>query len=444
MDHLPLTMMDAALVTQTMRGRPMTTHHVLEIGQELSRPSLEKALEALAAAHPGLRARTVERTFGWERTVEPFDPARARAQLTFTTQPAAIEDTAWISTPIDLAAEWPFRVRFGPTPRGAFTICFTLHHSVTDGHGALLLFDQLLDAALAVEARLPVPTLQTWGQAQPSPWSVIAAQGPRFLGALAAQTGKSLTRFWQKRADLHDAPDAAVDRFGVKVVPLPAAAWRALKQRATQLDCTRNDLLCAAAVRAAAEVRRERGQDAAPLRIVGGVDLRKFFGAEAPQSNWVGTLEADVAPEELNQPGLERLLHDRLKAAREPVPALVTPVLLGMLGTALPTKLFRHVFKSSDAPGGSHPYTLLVSHIRPPGKLCWPVALSPQSLWCASTLPRKPGVGLTITTVGEHVTIAACWPKPLVREETIDALLSHMQRDLGEAAAEASAARMSA
>jgi hypothetical protein len=34
--------------------------------------------------------------------------------------------------------------------------------------------------------------------------------------------------------------------------------------------------------------------------------------------------------------------------------------------------------------------------------------------------------------VGEQVTIAACWPKPLVREETITALLEEMLRELGE------------
>jgi hypothetical protein len=34
--------------------------------------------------------------------------------------------------------------------------------------------------------------------------------------------------------------------------------------------------------------------------------------------------------------------------------------------------------------------------------------------------------------VGDNVTIAACWPVPLVREETIDALLAQLSRALGE------------
>jgi hypothetical protein len=34
--------------------------------------------------------------------------------------------------------------------------------------------------------------------------------------------------------------------------------------------------------------------------------------------------------------------------------------------------------------------------------------------------------------VGDNVTIAACWPVPLVREETIDALLAELGRALGD------------
>jgi hypothetical protein len=106
--------------------------------------------------------------------------------------------------------------------------------------------------------------------------------------------------------------------------------------------------------------------------------------------------------------------------------------MLGMLGAILPVPAFRALFRRVDAPGRGNPFSILVSHIRPPGALCWPEALQPRSLWCASTLPRKPGLGLTVTTVGDHVTIAACWPRPLVREETIDALLAQLKRELGD------------
>lgn len=133
-----------------------------------------------------------------------------------------------------------------------------------------------------------------------------------------------------------------------------------------------------------------------------------------------------MTPAELRAPGLEQLVHARLREARAPHRALVTPVLLGMLGRALSASQFRALFRRSDAPGGSFPYTFLLSHIRPPEQQCWPEALGPKALWCASTLPRKPGLGLTVTTVGEEVTIAACYPKPLVDPKTVDALLKRL------------------
>jgi hypothetical protein len=430
-DRLPLTMMDAAIVSQTMPGRPMTTHHVLEFGAAISRPALERAVEHLAAAFPQLRARALEGFWRWERTVDAPDPARARAQLTVVAQPGFLEESSWVQTPFAVGTEWPFRVRYGPTPRGTFTLCFTLHHSVTDGHGALVLFDALLNAALAAEAGRPLLAPEPV-PAPAAPWRTIVSKGPGFLLAVALAALKSMPLIWHHRAVLLDAPRAPIEGFGVKVLPLSAQAWLNLKARATELGCTRNDLLCAAALKAVAAVRRGRAEQELPLRMLGVADLRTFFNAPGPQSNWMGTLEVDISPAELAGPELERLLHARLVAGRDTVPALATPVLLGVLGALLPVAAFRELFRRIDAPGPHHPFSILVSHIRPPGELCWPEALQPRALWCASTLPRKPGLGLTITTVGDNVTIAACWPVPLVREETIDALLAELGRALGD------------
>lgn len=428
---LPLTMMDAAIVSQTMPGRPMTTHHVLELGAPLSRGALERAVEHLSASYPGLRTRPKEHFFGWERIVDAPDAARARAQLTFLTAPGLVEQSSWVETPFKLNDEWPFRVRYGPTPRGTFSLCFTLHHSVTDGHGALVLFDALLAAALAAEAGRPMPEAVA-APAPVAPWRTILKRGPAFLFALVLKILSHVPLMWQHRAVLLDAPLAPVEGFGVKVLPLSPRAWMELKTRATALGCTRNDLLCAAALKSVAAVHRARAERDLPLRMLGVADLRPFFGAPGPVSNWMGTLEVDVTPAELDAPGLELLLHRQLVAGRDPLPALATPALLGVLGTILPVPMFRAFFRWIDAPGTSNPFSILVSHIRPPGGLCWPEALQPRGLWCASTLPRKPGLGLTITTVGDHVSIAACWPRPLVREETIDALLAQLRVELGD------------
>lgn len=73
----PLAGFDAALVAQTYAGRPMTTHHVLELDQPLPIEQWQRAVEAWVEHFPELRS--------------------------------------------------------------------VMHHSVTDGHGAVMLFDALLE-----------------------------------------------------------------------------------------------------------------------------------------------------------------------------------------------------------------------------------------------------------------------------------------------------------
>lgn len=431
--RLPLSMMDAALVSQTMPGRPMTTHHALEVGVPLSRPALERAVEHLAAAHPALRARATERFWRWTREADPMDAARARACLEVVEAPGFLEDGDWLERPFALAADWPFRVRYGPTPRGTFSLCFTLHHSVTDGVGALTLFDEFLRAATAAEERRPLPPLPEEPPPVVAPWRALFSKSPRVLFGLAWYALRSLRLTWQHRAVLLDLPEAPVTGFGARVLHLSPAAWRALKDRAAAQGCTRNDLLSAAALRAVAAVRRERGLSDEPWRLLTPMDLRPFFGEHSPRSNWMGTIEVDVAPAELSAAGLEQLLHRRLAEGKAPARAAATPVMLGAVGALLPARLYKELFRRIDAPGRANPFSLLVSHIRPPGALCWPPALLPRSLWCASTLPRKPGLGLTVTTVGDAVSVAVCWPRPLVREETIDALVAQLRVELGDA-----------
>lgn len=430
--RLPLTMMDAAIVSQTMPGRPMTTHHVLELGSPLRRSSLERAVEHLAAAHPALRARATESFWRWTRTADPVDPARARACLEVVDVPGWVEAGGWMERTFALGADWPFRLRYGPTPRGTWSLCFTLHHSVTDGVGALTLFDELLAVAAAAEAERPLPALAEAPAKVVAPWRAVFRQSPRFLLGLSWFALRSLRLTWQHRAVLLDLPEAPITGFGVRVLHLSPAAWRTLKERATAQGCTRNDLLSAAVLRAAAAVRRERGESDEPWRMLTPMDLRPFFGETSPRSNWMGTIEVDVAPAELVAAGLEQLLHRRLAEGKAPMRAAATPVLLGALSVILPARLYKEMFRRIDAPGRANPFSLLVSHIRPPGALCWPRSLSPRGLWCASTLPRKPGLGVTVTTVGDVVSLAVCWPRPLMREATIDALVAHLEHELGD------------
>lgn len=77
-------------------------------------------------------------------------------------------------------------------------------------------------------------------------------------------------------------------------------------------------------------------------------------------------------------------------------------------------------------------HTILLSHIRPRMPRCWPLGLRPRRLWCTSLLPRKPGLGLTVTTMGDDVTIAASWRADALRRSTVDEFLARWSSAMSE------------
>lgn len=248
---LPLSPMDEALIAQTYPGRPMTTHHVLECARVPRVGSLLRAAEHLAAHVPALRAQTVEVEGRLVRTATAHDPSRARQAVLFGFRPEEVQDSGWVDRPFALDREWPFRVLVTPTPRGTWSIAFTLHHSVTDGRGALALFEAFLASALAEDARAPLPPFALASRHSISTWEVLAGHGRAFGRQLAKELARSPLRFWSRRASLLDRPEAMPEGFGLKVVRVPREQWRALKARAERAGCTRNDLLWCDALRAA-------------------------------------------------------------------------------------------------------------------------------------------------------------------------------------------------
>ncbi len=424
--RLPLTAMDRALIAQTLPGRPMSTHHALEVRAHLPPELLAEAAAHLARTCPTLRSVIVDPL---SREVSPFSSERLAAALQLE-ETGSVAGSDWLARPFELALDWPFRLRQASLPDGRQELTFTLHHSVTDGRGALTLFDWLLRTALALRAGAPPP---------PSPLSPRASR-PLLLDVfrhaeanvarLVTQTGRNALRFLQHRASLLDNPADSVDGFAVHVEDLATTEWHALKLAARRLRCTRNDLLWCAALRAADRSRQTRHLSEETFRLVGGVDLRGFFGAEDALHNWVGTMEADFTPAEVRTAELEALVHARLAQARTPEAALVTPVLLELLHGGLGRKRLGRIFAAADRGARPFLYSLLVSHIRAADGLCWHPELRPVRLWCASTLPRKPGLGITVTSNADHATLAACWPTPLARAETVRALLREVKAEV--------------
>ena len=399
----PLNRFDALLVAQTYPGRPMTTHHTLELDRPPALDRWVRALEQLVDDYPELSSRVVGSVRARRIVLAPDRSAiRARVIHEHDGSPLALE--RWLAEPIDPRSELPFRVRVGPAQDAEQAITLSLHHSVADGVGALALFDRLL-------------ALAGGGPVRPR-------RSAPFGGHRDAER-PPLRRLWAKleqlrrpAAQLIDLGDSQASGQHLALRRIDPSIWGSLGRLTRAAGVSRTTALWHAVATVAA---RQRVDDPGlPLRVLAGVDLRAQLGVcDDALGNWLGTLEHEHpvhdGPESWAQ------LHAALLDARKPEHAVLTPALLSASVGRLPSPLARAVFRHLDSDAWPSPFSLLLAHIRPREGRCWPLALCPRRLWCASTLPRKPGLGLTFTTVGDRVHVAAtCQAGVLRRARTGD------------------------
>jgi NRPS condensation-like uncharacterized protein len=405
----PLNGFDAALVAQTYDGRPMTTHHVLDIDRPLDVEHVRRATEQLVAIYPELCSR-IELAPKLRRFLAPPDRARVRRSVQVDDDGSVAALERWMARPIAIERDYPFAIRLAPGGCAAQSITLTLHHSLTDGHGALGVFDALLRLlqsqrprarAIMPAANLRVPVRQPWSHAM-----------------------RRIAMLCRPAAALVDDVDPNASGPALMLVPIPRDTWRTVGRRARRHGATRTTVLWHSAARAVSEVRE---QDS-PVRIMSPVDLRPALGVPRDAlQNWLGTIEHDVDPDDDI-----RDLHAELCRHREESRVLATPLVLSTLTNALPPRLATAVFRLVDSDRWPTTHTLMLTHLRPSPTLCWPSELAPRRLWCTSLLPRKPAIGLTITSVGDVVTIAASWRAADLRRPTVEAFLARWLAILAE------------
>lgn len=411
----PLNRFDRLLVAQTDVGRPMTTHHTLEIDRPIAVDGWVHALEQLVDDYPELGSRIVVGVRA-RRIVAAPSRSAIRARLIHDRDDADSALERWLAEPIQPTSELPIRVRIGPGQVAEQAITLSLHHSVCDGVGALALFDRLTKLAGGgpVEPRRSVPLAR---YAEPP--------RPRWRALLAR-----LRRLRRPAAQLidHANPHAVGQHLVLRMIG--PSVWGPLGRLTRAVGVSRTTALWHAAATVAARMRLD--DPSLPIRIVAGVDLRAQLGVpDDALGNWLGTLEHDSSPAPLGRdPDVWPRLHAALLRAREPEHVALTPALLAGLVDLLPRPLARAVFRHVDSDAWPSPMSLMLAHIRPPARRCWPLALWPRRLWCASTLPRKPGLGLTFTNVGDRVFVAATCQAAVLRRTTVerfvDALIDHL------------------
>lgn len=414
--RFPLNGFDRALLAQTYPGRPMTTHHVLDLAAPLDRAALAGAVRALGAEVPALRSVVRETALGFARV-----PAPPSVPLEWHDTPADLDAGDALLRPFDLAREAPFRVTHAARRGGGHRLVFTLHHGVTDGAGALLLWDALLrhyDARAGRAVAPAAPIAARGGRLR----DLVARGGARLVAALVRANVAGAGRFGLRRASLLEDRAAPTRRLRCLVLDVAPDRWRALGQRARAEGCSRNDLVLAAVLRAASAARRARGAPDETFRVLEPADLRGAMGVGRALQNHLGVVECDVAPAEVDAPDLPRVLAARLREARAPERLLATPFALGALAAALPPPALRALFRWLDGRAGAFMYSFLYSAIRARDGVHLPAGVAVERAYCASTLPEQPGVGFTLTEVGDRVTIAMVYPEPRLSPEGAAAL----------------------
>ena len=389
----------------------MTTHHVLEIDRPVALDLVRASVEGLVAVYPELCSR-IELGPRLRRFVVPPDRDRVHAAVEHDGDGSFDALERWMARPIDIERDYPFAVRVAPGSSGvAQSLTLSLHHSLTDGHGALVVFDALLELVRSRRPRVrAVPPASALPVSMRHPWSYAL---------------RRLAMLCRPAATLADRVDAPASDLGLAVLPIPYSTWRQLGTRARRCRVSRTTLLWHAAARAVNAMRASNG---APIRIIGPVDLRASLGVpEDALQNWLGTIEHDV------DPAIDvRRLHLALRRGRADRRALATPLVLSTLSELLPPRAAAAVFRWIDSGRWPTTHTLLLTHLRPAHATCWPTDLEPRRLWCTSVLPRKPALGLTVTSAGDVVTIAASWHGTELHRDTVERWLAHWLRFLDE------------
>lgn len=429
--RLATNWMDHALLAQTYPGRPMTTHHVLEVDAPFDRARLARAVASLLDETPSLRSFTRESPLGLARFAAPERWSRLDEIISWRDLSLDLDRSDWYLRPFDLSIEEPLRVLHAPRPGGGYQLVFTLHHSVTDGVGALALFDALLVRYRALDGE-DVVVPPALGPSGATLRGLLARLGLGVTAALVRRNVEGARRFGAKRASLMERVDAPLDAVHARVIDVSAVAWARLRDRAAALGCSRNDLLLAAFLRAASAWRRARGLGDEPFRALIPVDLRGEFGVGRTLQNHLAVIEADFTAAEVDDASLPHRVSERLRAERPLDRSLATPLALGVLGAIAPPGALRAFFRWLDERPSAFMYSFLFSHIRVTGGVVAPSRTGASRLYCLSGLPRQPGVGVTVTATPGAVTVTLAYMVPRLSDDGAERLLEAFSKALGE------------
>jgi NRPS condensation-like uncharacterized protein len=412
--RLPLNGMDRYFVAQDYPGTPVNSHICVELAALPDRASLAAATAALGRDVPMLRTFLREAALGVER----FEARRAFGgeRLRWATEASLGDDPSLLHARFDLRREPPYRVACTRSDGGGATIVLTLHHSACDGEGLLIALDYLIQRYNEALAKV-----------SPAPLA-LTVEGLRFRDVVRAR-GKGLGWLWQmirrhlrpldkvgvKNASLLDDTSPVPHQTRHHLSRIDEAAWRGIGDAMKGRELTRNDLLLAAALRAADAHQRERGRPDRPFRVLLPANLRAQLELGPGLQNFLGVLRAEFTVDEVRSPRLHEVVHERVREGRSLEDAVETPVNLGVLTLLLPPWLMRRALKKLDLDAESSFFSFLFSHMRAP-ELKTLAGVATRAVSIRGSLARRPGFGVALTREAAGLAVTIEYLHPLVSD----------------------------
>lgn len=413
---LPLNGLDRYFVAQDYDGTRLTSQHYVDTHEPWDRTALEKALDTVMVEVPMLRTFVREAPFGMERFVarRPWFSAR---ELVHWTETMDATDPQFLNAPLDLERAPPVRLVHSRRADGGFRLCLTVHHSAVDGEGGLVLLDRFVrryNEALLRRPAEPLPDIPETKRFREIFWPrglgwIIRAirRHVHPFGKMGVQHAHLLDDETPLRSDVHHHP--------VRIEP---DLWARLKAAATPMGVSRNDLLVCAALRAADAIRKARGRDDRPYRLMLPSNLRSLLGVPPSLGNCVGSLRVPIEAADLRRSELPALVSKTIRSGRGLDDAVETPVNLGVMDAVMPVWLFRAILRKLDRSVNAFFFSFLFSSMRPPPGLAMPEGLTTERMFVGGALTRRPGFGLALTQFGGEVTAVIQYLSPIIRHET--------------------------
>jgi hypothetical protein len=419
-EQFALNGIDRYFVAHDYPGLHFLTHHIVETDQKLNCAKLNFAVQSILDDLPLARSYIVEGRLRARRLVAARGRVSASDVLSAHEVPVISErqEGALLQRPLALGHAPPWRVLH--YPRGsAFRLVLSIHHSMGDATAGAALLNLLIaryNDALAGRALMPAPSASAPYQLR----ELFRPEGVRWFLRMIGRYRGPRAKLGAASASLLDDERCVQGETAFHVVPFTPGEWAALERLARRRGCTRDDLLVAAALRAADEGRRAAGKADGKFRILLPTNLRPSLKWESLFQNCIGFVRADFTADEARGAELVALVAQRLELGRQIEAAAETPVGLALLSNLLPPALFRWSLKKLDANPRSFSSSFLFSHIRVPGGAVFPDGASVIRYFITTTVPRQPGFGYVVTDIGNAIAVTLQYQRNGISESSVE------------------------